>query len=310
MIDNTVLFLGREKMIITLDNNQIIPSSELIEATLRSSLEPCPLTFECVVKLNPEISGSLLENKILKVGKEQTAVKIILAQDTIAPWHNGNLITIRKIIALHENSAGIAQTLRRAIIRENVDLSDIYRACGGKSEVEKSFKIPKFYAFAGQTPSIEIARVCQEHGGVVQWQPNHNRLAFVRIHDLFAQEPKSISPKNADKTMKSDYLVQHEIPRYISTDESGAMIQSQISSDAAVSVKFVPHKTQAQLNAMVKLILNAKEIPCDFSPDIHAGDLAKIGHTDMVIITAAHTWRINNTGVTENLSIFWLGVKS
>ena len=296
-------------MLITLDNNQIIPSSELIEATLRSSLEPCPLTFECSVKINPEISGSLLENKILKVGKEQVSVKIVLAQDIIAPWHNGNLTTVRKIIALHENSAGIAQTLRRAIIRENVDLSDVYRACGGQSEVEKSFKIPKFYAFAGQTPSLEMARVCQEHGGVVQWQPQYNRLAFVRIHDLFSQEPKVISPKNADTTVKSDYLVKHEIPRYISTDENGAIIQSQISEDTAVNVQFVPHKTQAQLNSMVRVILNAKEIPCDFSPDIHAGDLVKVGNTNMIVITAAHTWRLNQTGVVENLSVFWLGVK-
>jgi hypothetical protein len=37
--------------------------------------------------------------------------------------------------------------------------------------------------------------------------------------------------------------------------------------------------------------------------------LVRMGDTDMVILTAAHVWRLNETGVLENSSVFWLGVK-
>lgn len=296
-------------MIITLEDNTVIQGSELLEAILRTSLEPVPLTFECSVRLNEKYAPYLLENKIIKVGKEQTPVKIIYAKDSVAPFNNGNLIQVRNVIALHENSAGIATALTKAVIRENVSLSEIYRSCGGKSEVGKSFTVPRFYAYAGNTPSLLISRVCQEHGGVVRWISKYNRLEFARINDLFQQEATVVKPKNSDNTLKSDFIVKQELPRYISTDEKGAVLLSQ-SVQGNNSVKFVPHKSQAQLNFMANVILNAKEVPCDFSPDIHAGDIADLGGVKMVVLTAAHAWHENETGVLENTSVFWLGVKN
>ena len=295
-------------MLITLDNGKVVSGSELLSATLRTSLEPVPLTFECQIKLNSEYASSLKENSILKVGREQTPVKIVYAQDTVVPFaHRDSTIQVREVIALHENSAGIADALSRAVIRENIGLSDIYRSCGGKSEVEKSFVVPRFYGYIGDFPSKQIARICQEHGGIVRWLPEHNRLSFERIHDLFTQKPKVTKPQNADLTTKSDFLVQNEVPRYLSVAPNGGIIQSQINGNSAIA--FVPHKTQAQLNAMSNVILNAKEVPCEFSPDIHAGDLVMLGKVNMVVLTAAHVWQLNDTGVLDNSSVFWLGVR-
>lgn len=293
-------------MVITLENGTAVSLSEVSRAELRSSLEPVPLTFECEIRLNEEYAPHLLEDKVLKVGKEQTAVKIIHAQDFTAPYNRGENTAFRHIIALHENSAGIAQTLQRAVIRENVSLSEIYRACGGKSEVGKDFAIPRFYAYRGNTPSRLIARVCQEHGGVVRWVSDGNKLEFVRIHDLFGQKPEIIKPFAVDQTVKSGFLVSHELPRYYSTAANGAIIQSQSGTTGAAV--FAPLKTQTQLNAMANVILNAKEIPCDFSPDIHAGAVIETNGTKMVVLTAAHVYRTDGSG-TESLSVFWLGVK-
>lgn len=295
-------------MLIKLDNGTIIQGSEIVSATLRSSLEPVPLTFECQIRLNGEYASSLLEGKILKVGREQVPVQIVLAQDTVVTLAQGDeTVQVREIMALHENSLGIAKALSRAVVLENSGLSDVYRACGGKSEVEKSFTVPRFYAYTGDVPSRLIARICQEHGGVVRWLPESNRLAFVRIHDLFTQPPKVVKPQNADFTIKSDFIVRHEVPRYLSCEPSGSIIQSQTDGNSRIA--FAPHKNQAQLNAMTQVILNAKEVSCEFSPHIHAGDVAQLAGVNMVILTAAHAWRVNSTGVLENLSVFWLGVK-
>lgn len=293
-------------MYIELENGQQISGSHLIEAILRTSLEPCPVTFECTVQLHEQYSASLLENKILKVGKYQTAVKIVFAQDMTAPFvQDTDWIIVRKIIAVHENSAGIAAPLQKAVIRENVDLSAIYRACGGKSEVQKSFKIPRFYGFAGSIASVQIARICQEHGGIVRWLPESNQLSFERIHDLFNQAPKDKKLQHSDHTFKSDFVVKQEVARYISTNEYGQIIQSQ--NDTIGRVEFVPQKTQAQLNAMQTVLLNAKTIPCDYSPDLNAGDLVELNSVKMVVITAAHSWRKDRQ--LDSQSTFWLGVK-
>lgn len=294
-------------MMITLESGQPIQGSEIVHADLRSSLEPVPMTFECRVKLDESYAPHLLENKILKVGKQQTPVRIVFAKDQIAPWNNGNTLTVRHLIALHDNSAGIATALSRAVIRENVSLSEIYRSCGGRSRVDKDFTVPRFYAYRGNVPSRLIARVCQEHGGVVRWLPDNNRMAFTRIHDLFAQQPVSVSPLQSDATIKSGFLTEHEVPLYISTNQSGAVLTSQVQG--ARSVVFAPYKTQKQLNMMAAVMLNAKETPCDFAPDIHAGALVRLGGVDMVVITAAHRHGVNETGAPVNQSVFWLGVK-
>lgn len=296
-------------MIITLENNEVIQGSELVEACFRSSLEPVPVTFEARIKLNEKYAPYLLEGKVLKVGKFQTPVIIVLAEDKVLPKHNGSVRIVRKVIALHENSAGLAKALKNAVIREKVSLSEIYRSCGGKSAVIKDFVIPKFYMYKGMLPSEGVAKSCQEHGGVVQWIPEGNKLSFVRIHDLFSQKVKDNVAQLFDITLKSDEIVKREIPQYVSIDKSGAIISSSASDDVR-NVIFSPNKTSAQLNAMTNVLLNAKKVSCDFSPDQNAGDLVQVGGVKMVIITAAHYHGENISGVLTNNSIFWLGVKS
>lgn len=295
-------------MLVTMENGRAISGSEILECVFRSSLEPVPVSFEMTVKLSPDFASEILEGKILKVGEYQTPVKIILATDRVASFNQDNgVIQFRKVIALHENSAAIAENLPKAVIRENVTLSEVYRSCGGKSDVQKDFSVPKFYGFQGQVPSLQLTRICQEHGGVIRWIPRSNGLSFFRINDLFNQEPTKIQPKFSDDTIKSDFLVKHEVPQFISTDEHGAFIRTQ--NQMARNVRYVPNKNQAQLNAMVNVILNAKELPCDYSPKVHAGEIVQIGNTKMAILTAAHYIGQNSSGAPRNHSVFWLGVK-
>ena len=174
--------------------------------------------------------------------------------------------------------------------------------------VEKSFSVPRFYCYVGDIPSRLIARVCQEQGGVVRWQPENNALAFWRISDLFTQTPKHLSENSIDATFKSDFLSTYEVPIYRSCDKDGSIIKSQNSNGKTVI--FTPNKTQAQLNAMCHVLLNAKELPSDFNPDIHAGDLIQLGNTKFIILTAAHHYAPSETGKGRNQSIFWLGVEN
>ncbi|MBQ9600631.1 MAG: hypothetical protein IJR46_01305, partial [Neisseriaceae bacterium] len=58
------------------------------------------------------------------------------------------------------------------------------------------------------------------------------------------------------------------------------------------------------------VLLNAKEVPSDFNPDVHAGDLIQINGVQFIVLTAAHVYAPCETGKGENYSMFWLGVKN
>lgn len=295
-------------MIIELENQQIVVGSEIVEACFRTSLEPVPVSFECDIKLSEDYAPYLLEGKVLLVGKYKTPLKIVFVEDKIAPAYQRGVITIRKVIALHANSASIANSLSKAVIREQVSLSEIYRSCGGKSVIEKDFTVPRFYAYKGSVPSREIALVCQEQGGVVRWLPDGNKLSFFRIYDLFNQEPKATKPQMVDTTFKSGLIVSQEVSQYISLDKQGNFISS--STENTRATVFSPNKTQNQLNLMASVLLNAKEMTCDFEPDVNAGDVIELGGVKMVVITAAHFNGMNITNAPVSKSVFWLGVKS
>lgn len=141
-------------MLITLENGQAISFSELLSATLRTSLEPIPFSFEAKIKISEETAPFLLENKILKVGKEQTDVRIVFVKDVIAPYNNGDLIQVREIIALHENSVLIGQSLSRAVIKENTELSEIYQACGENQMLRNRFQYRVFMPIKAMCPVV------------------------------------------------------------------------------------------------------------------------------------------------------------
>ncbi len=294
-------------MIIQLDSGLVVSGEAILENTLRSNLEPIPVTFEAKLRLDESIALGLLEGSEIKVGRNLTPVTIVFARDSVSPVYQAGEVKIRHIIALHSNSRGIGYRLERAFVGERISLSAAYKACGGKSAIEKDFIIDRFYCYKGMTPSYQISRICQEYGGVVRWGPENDTLSFARINDLFNQEPVMSLPAFTDSTKKSGFLERHEVPSYISTGAGGGITKGDFSKPRAV--EFSPHKTTAQLHAMSQVLLNAKEVPCRYSPEVHAGDIILQGDVKFIVISAAHSFMRMPSGQEESRSIFWLGVK-
>lgn len=296
-------------MRIELENGELVSGSVLVDATLRTTLEPIPCSFECKLRLHEEYAPYLLDGKVIKVGKHKTPLKIVFVEDGHSQLEQGGMITYRTIIALHDNSVGIAHRLGKAVIRENVSLSEVYQSCGGTSPVGRDFKISRFYCYNGYFPSAEIAQACQDNGGVIRLIPSSNAIEFWRIYDLFNQKPVSVNDASLDSTVLSGFLEKHELPIYVSTNPDGTFSRSSFSVGSARSVEYVPQRSQQALNARSSVLLNVKMIPTAFNPDLNAGDLITIGGTKFVVITAAH--RITNDGgqVGDSTSL-WLGVKS
>ena len=162
-------------MIIQLENGETIDGAMIQSAVLRNSLTPIPFTFEATIRIDETVAEFLLEDKEIKVGRNLTPVKIKHVKDDI--------------IALHSDTFAMSHVAEKGIFLEQTNLSTVYQACGGKSQINKDFVIEKFYCFKGEFPSVQIQEICQEHGGVVRWMPDSNALEFTRIYDLFNQEP-------------------------------------------------------------------------------------------------------------------------
>lgn len=296
-------------MIITMANGNTLDGSFIMDATLRDSLTPIPVTFEATIRLHDDFADQFLEGMELQVGRDNTPVIIKFINDSVSTVYQGGMVQIRHFIALHKNSEGISHRAVKGIFLEKTTLSEIYKACGAKAEIGKDFAVPKFYCLKGQVPSYIIARVCQEHGGVVRWIPEGDRLEFTRISDLFGQDPVMDLPALADYTKKSGFIERHELPAYISCDPSGKIIKGNFDKDR--TVQFIPHKTEAQLNSMTDVLLNAKEIPSRYAPKVHSGQLLTGNGTKFAIITAAHSFKQGAGGGVgeESKSVFWTGVK-
>lgn len=294
-------------MLIELENGKTITGSEIYEATFRSSLEPIPCTFEARVRIYPDIAQYLLEGKKILAGRNKTPMTVVYVKDGVSEKEQAGAVVIRHVIALHANSCGISYRLERAVIREQVSLSEIYQACGGKSVVDKDFTVPRFYCYKGSLPGQQIALICQEHGGVVRWIPENDKMAFTRIYDLFKQEPKVIKADEIDATQRSGFLERHEVPSYTTTQLNGVIAKGDFSKPRAV--RYSPHKNEQEIFNLSNVLLNAKTVPSEYRPDVHAGDLVKIGETLFVVITAAHSVQ-RDDAATEDFSMFWLGVKS
>ena len=298
-------------MIIQLENGETIDGAMIQSAVLRNSLTPIPFTFEATIRIDETVAEYLLEDKEIKVGRNLTPVKIKHVKDDISTVYQNNYVQVRNIIALHSDTFAMSHVAEKGIFLEQTNLSTVYQACGGKSQINKDFVIEKFYCFKGEFPSVQIQEICQEHGGVVRWMPDSNALEFTRIYDLFNQEPTMGHGDLilADNTKKSGLLERHEVPSYVSTAPDGSFIKGNF--DKARNVVYRPDKTQAELNSMTNVILNAKSLPSRYAPEIHSGAIIQSGETKFVVITAAHAFRQpNGAGTGENsCSVFWLGVK-
>ncbi|TDR30691.1 hypothetical protein [Hydromonas duriensis] len=280
----------------------------LLSAVLRSSLEPVPMTFEATIRLDASTAEAFTEGRQLRVGHRRTKVTIVYAQNIDTSVIQGAKLKARRIVALHSGTCAMSYRLQKAVIRENTSLSEIYAACGAKVAIKKDFTVPRFYGYQGDVPSLQIAQILQEEGGVVCWNADDDSVSFYRINDVFTRKSTIFIPVLADETQKSGFIERHEIPAYYSIRADGQVVQGDFSKPRAVA--FVPHKTSQQLYAMSQVLLNVKVVPAQYAPDCAAGDVVQVMGRDFVVITAAHDSSLNANGVRLPYSMLWLGVRA
>lgn len=294
-------------MILTLDSGEQIKGDLIIQAALRYDLAPVPVTLEADFRADEALIHALREGQVLTTGHGDR-LKIISSRPVMGGVvRDESLDSAVRIVAFLEPCAPIAYVRERAIIQSNKTLHAIYRAAGcALQSVAADFPVPRFVCMTGDTPSMHIARVLQEAGGVVTWRGG--KLQFLRLPDLFKQKPTKQLPNVASDDVQSGFLERHEVPFFFTVDATGA-IKFGDRAKARTAI-FAPHQNVASMHNMTHVLVRRKVTKTGYDASMRAGDLIDfIGGDKLAIITACHYYAsgTDRAGAQQQYTKLWLG---
>lgn len=294
-------------MILFLADGTQIRGDMIVSATLRSDLAPIPCSLELDIRTGDEsIEGKMAEGETISTGSGDK-YKIVKSSKVQSKDVQGDsLMAVRRVTALLDSCHGIAFVRSRAIIKEQASLAAIYRAAGATIKaIDADFPVPRFCCPVGETPTFHIARILQEEGGIVRWK--EGRLGFVRLPDLFKQQPVATIAHSAAEDVESGFLERHEVPWFFSLNDSAGFVFG--NRDKPRSALFSPFKNEQRLRNMTRCLIRRKvaKVPLDMRSG--AGELIQMADgRKLVVVTAAHRWEsTGDGGAGQNYSRLWLG---
>jgi len=294
-------------VIIYLNNGNQIRGDLIKSAVVRSDMSPVPVTLEAEIRIDEDMADRLAEGEIITLGGQGDELRIIKSTKVLNRVSQGKReMDAIQITALLSVCHTVSFVRGRAIIKENVSLSSLYRASGASiKSVDGDFPVPRFYCLVGDTPSFHITRILQEEGGIVRWKSG--KLQFMRLDDLFRQSPIMNLPDNASDDSNSNFMESHEIPSFFSIDENAGFVFG--NRNTTRSIKFSPFKNVQKLKNMSRCLVQRKVSKINFAPRIVAGDLINfVGDPPLCVITAAHVFQSNTDGSGNNqYTKLWLG---
>lgn len=264
-----------------------------------------PVTVEAEFRTDDSLKKYLAEGAELEVNGDKFRIVKSVKTAGRDPQGNRDTSTV-SIIGLLSACHPVAFVRDRPIIKENSTLAEIYRATGATiKSIDADFSVPRFNCMIGQVPSFAIAKVLQEDGGVVRWKAG--KLKFFRLSDLFRQTPAMTIADNADENVQSEFINRHEIPRFYSTDETGAIVQGNRSK--ARTARYQPFANELRLHNMTRCLVRRKVAKVAFSNRLAAGDLVSLAGSNktLAIVTAAHVFLGGSDGGNaQQYSRLWL----
>lgn len=292
-------------MIIYAEKGHQIRGDLIAKAVLRSSLVPVPMTLEIDVRADADMVNRLKEGKVLEAnGNRYHIIKTMRVENRVA--QGGRNFGGVKAIGLLENCHAIAFVRSTALIRSKTTLAAIYKAAGATfKQFDGDVPISRFSCFKGDYPSVQIANVMQEEGGVIVYR--NGKIGFMRLPDLFRQSAVISLPDNAADNVDSEFLERHGAPTFYSEDADGEIVQG--NTKKARTAVYAPFKTAQQLQNMSRYLVHRKRMKMTLNTRLKAGDIIDItGGKPLVAITVAHVFEGGHDGVGNQYSKLWLGV--
>jgi hypothetical protein len=268
-----------------------------VPVTLEAQIRAGDAGLEQKLAVGQTLSTS--SGDVLRIVKsERASERVTQGEREVAAVH---------VTALLDACQSAALVRSRAIVKEGSALSAIYRAAGATLlAVDADFPVPRFYCCVGETPTFHIARALQEEGGVVRWKAG--KLQCRRLPDLFKQKPTMTLPGNAAIDLDSGFMERHEVPWFVSLDDSGAAVFG--NQDKPRVARYSPFKNAQRLRNMTRCLVRRKKARIAYNINVCAGDLATCADgTDLTVITAAHIFASDSDagGANDTYTQLWLG---
>lgn len=271
----------------------------------RSDLAPVPRTVEFSVQAKEGMAERMKVGASVWTGRELLEYEIVAAKKELF----GGIVQDRdqvgaiSVTALLKSVVQITYLRSRAVVRNRATLGEIYRSCGATAAIADDFQVDRFSCFRGQVPSFWITQALQEEGAALVFRDN--RLSVKRLKDLVAQDPvQRIGQTDSTDSAESQFIERHSVPSFISTDDAGAFVKGDL--DLTRGVRFLPRTSERALRNSTRVLVVRRVVDSDFAQQIIAGDVIEVNQERHVVITAAHQF-VQNGGITETLSRFWVG---
>jgi len=286
-----------------------IPGDKVKRSVFRADLAPIPETLEIELRLDDGNRDYLKEGLDIYVGPER-AYRIALAELTRRNTEQaGRLIEFMHLTCVLRELQPLTFVRERAVHLENTSLTDIYRACGASlaKPIKGDIVIPSFTCLIGDTPTFGVAKLFQEHAGVLRINAD-DELEFLRLEALFDQKPTLTVPANLTEAIDSGFIERHEIPWFFGLDEHNAFIFGDNSK--ARHARFKPRAEEDVLRNMTRVLIQSKRLRIDYTISLRAGDAAQvIGGETYAILTAASVYSSGTEGgPIEQYTRVWLGL--
>lgn len=273
---------------------------------LRNDLVPIPVTIEADIRIQDESLHLFGEGCKLQTanGDEFTIIKSkLVSSGKVQGTDIAQYVSIIAVISSMVNACFIKD---RPIRKVKTSLSEIYRSIGCTfNSIEGDFAVPVYNCLVGEPPSFQIAQILQENAGVMSWRDG--KLRFIRVVDLFKQEPLSSTPIIAGEGLDSGFLERFEVPSFYSIDKNGAFIYG--NKEKARTARFIPNKDLATLRNMSTCLVLKQISRIAYNDNIVAGDLLRVSETEsLVVITVAHVFSAGIDGdQPRQYTKLWLG---
>lgn len=280
--------------IVLTETSQIIPLSDLIDATLRSDLFPVPMNIEFSVNRVDFYEPLLANNKDILVGEYNTPFTIVRSIPIRMQAVKGDsLIGAVSCIAVLKPFVKMMQPLESAKILENTSLCSVVRSIGVSCPFGTDIPLKQFVAFCGTTPSFRLAKYMKQEACVLCYE--NEKVNFVKVKDFFKRDATLKLSSSNVAWFQSEQKSKLEKLTYVSVDPDG---QTQINQNPTKGLKVVQRGNldSRQSKNMEQVLVSRGTLTRNLDMRIMAGQTILIDDTKYVVLTAAHYFNSGNLG--------------
>ncbi|NCC41651.1 MAG: hypothetical protein EOM21_19995 [Gammaproteobacteria bacterium] len=285
-----------------------IPGDKVKSAIFRADMAPIPETLEIDLRMDHTNRHFLKEGLDIYIGGGNV-YRIALAELTRRNAEQARrLLESMHLTCVLRDLHKLTFVRDRAVYLEDTSLTEIYRACGATMmrPIQNDIRVPIFHCIIGDTPTFGIAKLFQEHGGVLRMD-RRDRLEFIRLEEIFKQKPSLVVPPNVTEEIKSGFIERHEIPWFLSIGEDNEFILGDNSKPR--HARYQHHATEDVVRNMTRVLVQAKRLRIDIAPTLRAGDAVEVTGVDTyAILTCANVYTTGTSGDNiEQYTRVWLG---